>query len=181
MKRKLFYLKWIFGLIILIFGLGIFGFSHYEAAPTVLSPAKYQDFHLEIPKLAINTPIIPDVPGNDKEAYFKALEGGIAHYAGTKKPGEGGLIFIFGHSSFYPWAAGDYKEIFKNLDELVVDDEILVWYNQKEYKYKVTETKVVLPTDVSVLNPTNFEQLTLMTCVPPGTKEKRLIIIAKLE
>lgn len=146
---------------------------------TASTLVKYQDFHLEIPKLNLNAPIIADVPGDNKEAYFKALENGVAHFAGTKKPGEGGNIFIFGHSSFYSWAAGDYKEIFKDLEQVSVGDEISVWYNQKEYKYKVTETKVVDPMDTSVLEPTTEEQLVLMTCVPPGTKEKRLIVIAK--
>jgi len=60
---------------------------------------------------------------------------------------------------------------------------ILVWYNKKEYKYKVAETKVVATNDTAVLDsinhPLNFEQLTLMTCWPPGTTQKRLIIIAK--
>lgn len=153
-------------------------------ASTAISPlpvktARYQDFHLEIPKLNINAPIIADVDGDNKDAYFKALENGVAHFAGTYKPGENGLIFIFGHSSFYAWSTGHYKEIFKNLNDLELEDEIIIWQNQKEYKYKVTEKKLVIPTDTSSLKPTNFEQLTLMTCWPPKKTEKRLIINAK--
>ncbi|MBM2821231.1 MAG: putative sortase, partial [Candidatus Berkelbacteria bacterium] len=100
---------------------------------------------------------------------------------GSSKPGEGSNIFIFGHSSFYFWSPGDYKEVFRHLDELQNDDEIIIWYNQKEYKYKISESKVVYPDEVDVIKPTKEEQVSLMTCVPPGTTLKRLIVIGKLE
>lgn len=141
----------------------------------------YTDFHLLIPSLNISAPVIADVDGNDKNAYFKALQSGVAQYKGTAKPGEGSNIFIFGHSSYYWWDPGKYKTIFAHLEDIKVGDDISVWNNQKEYKYKVSKTEVVEPTDVSVLAPTKSEQLTLMTCVPPGTAEKRLIVIAKPE
>jgi sortase A len=174
-------------LIILIF-VGFFGLSPKKTATTNLpkagnvvqvKTATYTDFHLLIPSLNISAPIIADVDGNDQAAYDKALQGGVAQYKGTAKPGEGGNIFIFGHSSYYWWDPGQYKEIFKNLEDIRVGDDISIWYQKKEYKYKVASTEVVDPTDVSVLEPTKTEQLTLMTCVPPGTAEKRLIVIAK--
>ncbi len=178
----------VLGLLLLII-VGAFGISVNKATSTQTSTptataetkSQYTIFHLVIPKLNMSVPIIPDVDGNDKEEYFKALESGVAHYKGTSKPGDGSNIFIFGHSSFYWWKPGDYKEIFKTLDGLEKDDEIIIWREGKEYKYKVTETKLVSPTEVSVLKPTKTEQVTLMTCWPPGTTEKRLIVIAKPE
>lgn len=174
----------------MILGLAFWGYMTFYWKPVpqpIPAPVvnktlvKYQDFHLEIPKINIDAPIIPDVSGTDKDAYFKALENGVAHFAGTKKPGENGLIFIFGHSSLYPWSPGNYKEIFKDLEQVQVGDKISVWNNKKEYIYIVSETKVVLPSDTSVLHPTKEEQLTIMTCFPPGTKDKRLIVNAKPE
>lgn len=146
---------------------------------TVEESFPYKDFGLNIMSLDIKAPVIANVSGNDKNAYFKSLEKGVAHMQGTAKPGEGGLIFIFGHSSFYPWSAGDYKQVFLNLEKIKKDDIISLWYKDTEYKYQVFETKVVEPNDLSVLRPTKTEQLTLMTCVPPGTQEKRLIVNAK--
>lgn len=173
--------------VILLFSLGAFGIAKKKESSLAKSqgkeaevkPTQYNDFRILIPKLNIVAPIIPDVDGNDKDAYFKALESGVAHYKGTAKPGDGSNIFIFGHSSFYFWKPGDYKEIFKPLDGLEKGDVIIIWREGKEYKYTVTEIKLVEPTEVSVLNPTKTEQLTLMTCWPPGTTEKRLIVIAK--
>jgi len=172
------------GIFIFLTGIGLIGLKEHEEIPkppatTVTTQFAFPEFGLKIPTLQIEAPVVADVPGDKKEAYFKALENGVAQFKGTKKPGEGGLIFIFGHSSFYPWANGGYKEIFENLEDIKDGDEILVWYQKKEYKYKVFETKVVLPTDVSVLEETPNEQLSLMTCVPPGTAEKRLIVNAR--
>ena len=76
----------------------------------------------------------------------------------------------------------DYQlraEIFKNLEDIKKGDEIILWYQSKKYKYKVTEIKTVAPSDVSVLKPTSTEQVTLMTCVPVGTNQKRLVVIGK--
>jgi len=136
----------------------------------------FPDFGLDIPKISVQAPIVAEIPGDDKDAYFKALERGLAHFQGTSRPGEGELIFIFGHSSFYPWAKGDYKETFKDLDQMKQGDEFTVWYRKKAYEYKVKEVKIVEPNDLTVLAPTSKEILTLMTCYPPGLDEKRLIV-----
>lgn len=187
MKKIFKVFKYLLPILLIVSAIGIFGINRKTVALTSKSTSAskttktptYTDFHLLIPSLDISAPVIADVNGKNKETYFKALQGGVAHFNGTAKPGENSNVFIFGHSSYYLWDAGDYKTIFKNLEDIKVGDEISLWYQKKEYKYKVTETKVVEPTEISVLKPTPEEQLTLMTCVPPGTAEKRLIVIAK--
>lgn len=183
--RKLGFRKVILTLLVLAIlnGLGLWQIKEPEfpllpiAGPT--SSPLYQDFHLLLPKIGVNAPVIADVDGTNKEEYFKALEDGVAHFKGTAKPGQGSNIFIFGHSSFYWYKPGDYKEIFKELEQVAIGDEIILWYQSKEYKYKVVETKVVEPTEVEVLKQTQEEQVTLMTCVPVGTTRYRLIVIGK--
>lgn len=187
MKRKILKsLKYLLPILLIVISIGIFGLSRKKPAPVTPPPITktipaYTDFHLLIPSLSVNAPVIPDVDGGDKDTYFKALQGGVAHFSGTAKPGEGSNIFIFGHSSYYAWDPGDYKEVFKNLEDIKEGDEIDLWYQSKKYKYIVTVTKIVDPGDVSVLKPTPTEQVTLMTCVPVGTDENRLIVIGKLE
>ncbi len=92
------------------------------------SIVSFEYFHLVIPSLNLDAPVIADVDGSNKEEYFKALENGVAHFKGTAKPGEGSNIFIFGHSSFYKNRPGNYKEIFKNLEQVKTGDEIILWY-----------------------------------------------------
>lgn len=141
----------------------------------------YEDFHLAIPSLNIDAPVIADVDGADQDAYFKALENGVAHLKGSSKPGDGSNIFIFGHSSFYWYKPGNYKTIFAKLEDVKTGDEIVLWNHGKKYVYIVSETKIVDPEEVDVLKPTSEEQVSLMTCVPPGTTWHRLIIVGELK
>lgn len=184
-KKLLPYYKRVIAVFIILLALGTWHLSENKSfalvgdLPVASTPTEYPtEFYLKIPKINIETPIVADVDGADKDAYFKALENGVSHMKNTAKPGEGSNIFIFGHSSFYENLPGNFKEIFKTLDQLSTGDEIIIWYNSKEYKYKVTETKVVLPEEVSVAKATPTEQLTLSTCYPVGTTQSRLIIIA---
>lgn len=132
-----------------------------------------------IPNISVEAPIVLE-PSREEEAYQKALAFGVVHYGGTSLPGEVGNMVIGGHSSSDWWKPGDYKFIFVNLDKLKVGDRIEVQYEQKKYIYQVEGSKIVEPTDLSVIAPTNYPSLTLFTCTPPGTNWKRLIISARL-
>jgi len=138
------------------------------------------NLELDIDKINVKAPIIFDIDGADENKYFKALEKGVAHMKNTSKPGEQGNVIIFGHSSAAIGATGGYNEIFAKLNNLNTNDEIKIKdsKNNKEYRYKVNEKKIVLPTDVDIVNNTKNNQLTLFTCWPIGSDEKRLVIVA---
>jgi len=137
------------------------------------------DFALRIPKLDLLVPVVPDVDGFNKEKYSEALTSGLAHFSGTHKPGEGNNIFIFGHSSGKKTDTNKYKEIFAALPQLEIGDPIYLWYQNIELRYLVIEKKEVDKEDLSWLDDTPKEVLTLMTCYPIGTKDRRLIIRAE--
>lgn len=145
------------------------------------APEVERDWEISISKIEVKAPIILNVNGNDEIEYLMSLQRGVAHLKGTKIPGQKGNIFIFGHSSYLFYDPGDYKTIFRKLDELENDNEIIIKSNIAEYKYKVIEKKIVKPEEVEVTNEVikGEETLTLMTCTPPGTTFKRLIVIAK--
>ena len=145
--------------------------------PTSTIDPKIQEFGLKIDKLDILVPIVKEVDGDDKTAYNEALKGGVAHYKGTALPGEGNNVFIFGHSSAE--VKTDYAKTFAKLNDLEKGDEIIVYYQNNEHKYKVKNKEIVEATDLSVLKKSKEEILTLMTCWPIGTKDKRLIIRAE--
>ncbi len=149
-----------------------------EIAPT--------DNRLIIPRISQNIPIVRVSSENlikrdwnalEKQMQ-KALRDGVVHYPGTALPGQGGNTVITGHSSYFPWDPGRFKDVFALLHDVVVGDEIIIFYEQKKYIYKVSNIKVVLPKDIESLKPTSSEQLTLITCTPVGTNLKRLIITA---
>ena len=75
---------------------------------------------------------------------------------------------------------GDYKFIFVQLNRLTAGDLFYLDYGAKRYTYKVTELKVIDPTDVAALNlGTDKPYATLVTCDPPGTTAQRLLVIAE--
>lgn len=105
------------------------------------------------------------------------------NYQGTAIPPENGNSVIFGHSTlpqlFNP---KDYKTIFANAYKLKTDDEIFVNLPKITYKYKIINITVVEAEDMSPLSQDySGSFLTLITCTPPGTTWKRLVIKAKLE
>lgn len=146
------------------------------------------DTRIVIPKIAKNIPIL--TVGDESriaenwvklEADIqKALRDGVVHYPGTANPGEFGNAFITGHSSYYPWDDGRYKDVFAALHNLEKGDEYYIFHKGKKYKYVITEIKVVPPSDVSVLDQNyNHKESTLMTCTPVGTAKNRLILKAE--
>ncbi len=151
-----------------------------------LTPQKKADisqFGLDIPKINVWAPIIPQVNGYDKEAYLKAIESGVAQFKDTKNPDELGNLFLFGHSKYYREKPGDYKEVFKELNQLKAKDEFNIYYKGEKIAYTVTESKKVDQYDWSIMDPTpdnpQDKTITIMTCWPPGTTDARWVLFGK--
>ncbi len=146
------------------------------------------DTRIVIPKIAQNIPIVftgenarqkEDWELLEKEIQ-KGLQNGVVHYPGTAQPGETGNVFITGHSSYYAWDPGKYKDVFAPLHNLEVGDEYFVYHKGKKYNYIITERKIVPPSDTSVLDQDfTKKESTLMTCTPIGTAKNRLILKAE--
>ena len=130
-----------------------------------------------IPKLNVEVPVVFDAASIEEKDIQKSLEGGVVHYPITENPGELGNGVIVGHSSNNILNKGKYKFAFLMLKKLEAGDTFFINYNSKRYVYKVYESKIVEPTDVSVLEDTDRPAtMTLITCDPPGTSIKRLIV-----
>lgn len=123
---------------------------------------------MEIPKINLKAAIGEGVD-------METLKCALGHFPGTAEPGEKGNFCVAGHRSY------TYSEYFNRLNEVANGDEITVEAKKATYKYKVYDIKVVLPSEVSVLNTTEDATLTLVTCTPPRIATHRLIVKAKLE
>jgi sortase A len=140
------------------------------------------NFGIVIPKIRANAKVIPNVDPYNSSIYQVALTKGVAHAKGTFFPGEGKNIFLFSHSSANFYDALRYNSIFYLLSKLEKNDSVYLFYKNKKYTYSVISKKLVDPTDTSYLTQqTNTEILTLMTCWPPGTSFKRLLVFAHLQ
>lgn len=131
-----------------------------------------------IPTIQVKAPVIFEPSYEEKQVQL-ALRRGVVKFATTADPGQSGNVVLFGHSSGQPWAPGDYKFVFTNLDKLRAGDKIYLDYKGQRYIYQMTTSQVVLPEEVGVLNPTNKPTLTLITCTPVGTSQKRLVVTAE--
>lgn len=133
-----------------------------------------KSYKLSIPKLEIEEALVNTI-GED-------LSKGLVHYSGTALPGNLGNGVVFGHSilpQFY--SPENYMAIFSTLHTLEDGDQIIVSYDDIQYQYQVVDMFEVEPTDISVLDQEYDDKyLTLITCTPPGTYLRRLIVKAKL-
>lgn len=136
-------------------------------------------FDIKIPKINIKKGVVETNSFNMNPDKY------IGHYAGTALPGEVGNVFIYGHSVMpFFFKEDNYKTIFSNLHKLENDDVIEVNYSGKTFKYKVFQKEILNPEDVkplATITPAylNEKTISLMTCTPPGTTLKRLIVAAK--
>ncbi len=157
------------------------GFSYFvptnipENQSRSKNPSHPKQFSVSIPKLKIENALAKV----DNLDFRKNL----SHFPGTALPGEIGNSFITGHSVLPLFNdPKNYSAIFTKLTELEIGDKINVEVEGQKYQYIVQYSKVVDPHDLAVLNPIsdNGKNLTLMTCVPPGTNIKRLVVVTSL-
>ena len=104
---------------------------------------------IKIPSVGLEKPVIHGDASNE-------LAKGIGHYAGSTLPGEGGNVVLSGHR----------ETAFKSLKNIKENDSIFIETEWGTYEYKVRETKVVDKEDHYVIDPTDYEQLTMYTCYP---------------
>jgi len=163
-----------------------FEIEHFEVPPIDIEVTP-PGTRVIIPRINSNVPIVNvseerlvnrDWAGLEQDIQ-QALRSGVVHYPGTPWPDQSGNVVVTGHSSYYPWDPGRFKDVFALLHQLKVGDEVIMFHNQRKYVYEVTDITVVLPTEVNVLGDTGDDRLTLITCTPIGTNLKRLIVTAK--
>ena len=150
------------------------GFSYFvtDYKPEGKRP---EEFLISIPKLEIEKARVKV----DAVKFDKSL----ALFPGSAIPGDVGNSFITGHSVLPQFSDPEnYRAIFTKLPELKIGDEVLVDLEDRTLRFVVQYAKVVEPDDLSVLGPItqNGRNLTLMTCVPPGTNTKRLVVVTSL-
>lgn len=135
---------------------------------------RVKEYTLSIPKLNIKEAKVV-IGGED-------LSKSLVHYLAKSLPGEYGNVTIFGHSTLPQlYNTNDYKTIFTYLSSLEEGDKIYVKLEEVVYEYEIYNMFVIKPDEISVLDQRyDNAYLTLITCVPPGTYWKRLVVRAKL-
>jgi LPXTG-site transpeptidase (sortase) family protein len=130
---------------------------------------------IEIPKIKISAPLI--VVGKEEEVK-KALDRGVVLWPTSALPGEKGKTIILGHSAPPHWPKIKYDWVFSNLNSLERGDEILIYFRNKKYVYRV-ENKIFLNRGQELPKTDNEKSvLFLISCWPPGKDFRRIAIEA---
>lgn len=121
---------------------------------------------LEAPTVQLTATVLE---GSDDRTLRRAA----GHIEYTPLPGEGGNIGIAGHrdTTFYP------------VRNLKAGDRLTLTTAHRVFDYTVSQTMIVDPEEVEVLDPTTRPALTLVTCYPfnfVGNAPKRFIVRAEL-
>jgi sortase A len=101
------------------------------------------------------------------------LQKGPGHYPTTALPGQGKTVAIAGHRT-------TYGAPFNKIDAVDVGDEIILEMPYATFVYKVTETDIVDPSDVEIVDDVGRERLVLTACHPLYSAAERYVLFADL-
>jgi sortase A len=154
--------------------------------PVVRLAANSPPTRLVIPGIELDVPVVPvgvkmRGAGPNARAVWDDVPNAAAFHQTTAYPGNLGNTVINGHRDIF-------SAVFRQLDKVVVGNEIVLYVGDVAYPYTVTETLVVPETFASakqraenlrLIGHMPEERLTLVTCTPVGLATHRLLIIAK--
>lgn len=144
-----------------------------------IAPGSQLEFSITIPQLQISSLNISHPDELSDEGLLKPLLKGVGHL--LSYPGSNGTVFVYGHSSGYPWDPSLYKESFRNLNKLESGDRIYVKFGGKVYVYEVSKKQSVPAQDVRKLIGQEQGGLILYTCWPPDRISERYLVYAELK
>jgi sortase A len=101
------------------------------------------------------------------------LKRGPALVEATSRPGEKGNCVIAGHRDTH----------FRFLKYIRAGDDLYLERSGRKYRYRVTSTYIINPTNMKLLRPDSTAVLTLVTCYPfhyLGSAPQRFIVRAEL-
>ena len=101
------------------------------------------------------------------------LRKGPGIYDDVPYPGAPGTTAIAGHRT-------TYGAPFRRIDKLERGDEVVVEMPYGRFTYQVEETRIVAPTEVSVIERVGFDRLVLSACHPLYSAAKRIVVLARL-
>jgi len=119
---------------------------------------------LHIPRIQLDVPVL-------KGTSDATLDRGVGHIEGTPMPGTNGNSGLAGHRDGF----------FRGLKDVNVGDAIELETLRDTQTYRIERAWIVTPDDVSVLDPTPAQSITLVTCYPfyfVGSAPQRYIIRA---
>ena len=124
---------------------------------------------ISIPRIGLRA-IVVELANMDDRAN---LNRGPGHIPGTAYPGMPGNVAIAGHRT-------TYGAPFGRIDELKPGDKVILQTAEGKFVYTVDSQKIVDPHDLSVIEQSGENRVTLMACHPKFTANSRIIVTGRL-
>ena len=121
---------------------------------------------IRIPSIGVNRTVVEGVS-------LDQLKRGPGHYPETPLPGQAGNVSIAGHRT-------TYGQPFHNFDKVKIGDQVIFETLQGKFVYEITESIIVKPNQVEILEEKGDNRITLIACHPKYSAAERLILIGKL-
>ena len=118
----------------------------------------------------------PIVQGGDE-----ALESGAWHrFPDRGNPVKGGTFILSAHSFVFNWNPMQTRQdsYFYNLNKTKVADAVVIQWQGKTYRYKVSKVYDVKPDAVEIEAPSKTARLVLYTCTTGGSADGRVVVEA---
>ncbi len=120
---------------------------------------------LTIPRLGLDGTIVQGVD-------WEALRQGVGQVPNGVNPGDDfGNVVLAAHNDIY-------GSLFRDLDQLQIGDQFQVQTETQVHTYVVTETLIVRPNDVYVMENREGATVTLISCYPYQVNDQRYIVYA---
>lgn len=104
------------------------------------------------------------------EGYtLKEIDFGPSHWPRTAMPGQPGNTVFPGHRT-------TKTRPFYYIDELEPGDEVIFRTADGVFTYHVTETLIVTPKDLWIIDPTEEPTFTIFACNPRGSARQRIVV-----
>jgi LPXTG-site transpeptidase (sortase) family protein len=152
------------------------------AQPSTITRIAIPALDVDSKVIEVGWEIVPQKDGSEL-ATWQVAKFAVGHHQGSANPGAGDNIVLAGH-------VGGYGKVFKDLYNIEVGDQIVVYSQGQQYLYIVDQRLLVVEEGVSaeqqaenaqLIAPTSKEIVTLVTCWPPSGPDKfkkRIIVQA---
>jgi LPXTG-site transpeptidase (sortase) family protein len=136
------------------------------------------EFKIFVPSLGIDAEIVPNIDSTSYSAYLPIIDTKVAHGKFTYTPEEvfknnSGITYLFSHQN-------SKASIFKNLESILVNENIYIKYNGNIYEYSVIAKTIVNPDQADTYtSQSQIPLLRIQTCT--NGISQRLIVDARLQ
>lgn len=131
------------------------------------TPGPGQPTRIQIPAIDVDAQVV-------QGDTWDQLKKGVGHHLGSANPGERGNLVLSAHNDVF-------GEIFRHLDKLKSGDEVIVYSGNQRYRYVISSSRVIAPTQVEVMQSTSEPTLTLISCYPYLVDNQRIVVFGQLQ